>query len=557
MDLAGNRSEIKSYNWGVNVPPPDTIIDSKPETFINYTDVTLTFHSDKNNVIFQCKFDGNNWVNCNSPVNYSNLPEGEHTFQVVAIDQYGYRDPTPASFSWYVDLTPPVLTINNKPRNPTDFKSVSFSFSSNEALKYFKCKLDNGSWEDCGSGTSSSKSFSNLGSATHTFYLKGEDLAGNDTTISYQWRIFSWKYVSAGGAHTCAIRDDNSLWCWGENNYGQLGVGDTNNRNIPVKVTSWSWKVVSAGGYHTCAVATNNVLDCWGFNYYGELGVGDTQERYTPAWVGNNYDAVSSGYYHTCAINTSGGLYCWGCNNHGQVGDGTTQHRRSPVYIGSNWMRVSTGGYHSCGINGEYYLYCWGDNEHGQLGDGTNSDKHTPNKLPDYDYDEDIFYNGYFVLISLGYYHTTGIEFPLFGEILYTWGDDEHGEIGYVDDNDRHLNNYAIPFTIFTGGVGSGTIPKNAAAGGYHTCAIVGGINLYCWGRNDNGQLGLGDTGTKYTPRYVSSGWDKITAGYAHTCGIKTDGTLWCWGWNGYGQLGVGDTNDRYTPTHVYPSPWP
>ena len=544
IDEAGNKSDIKSYSWDVNVTPPDTIIDSKPDTFINYTDVTFTFHSDKDNVIFQCKLDKNNWINCGSPVNYSNLSEGRHTFEVIAVDQYGYRNPAPVEYTWTVDLTPPVLAITSTPDNPTDFKNATFTFRANETMKEFQCKLDDGDWTDCGSNSDTgSISYHSLGSGNHTFYLKGQDLAGNDgSVVSYQWRVFSWIYVSAGYYHTCAIRDDNSLWCWGRNNHGQLGIGNTSNKNVPVRVNSWSWKMVSAGGYHTCAVATNNVLDCWGYNYYGQLGIGSTQDRHTPAWVGSNYDTVSAGYLHTCGIDTDGYLYCWGYNYYGQIGDGTTTERDSPVSIGSDWIYIAAGGHHTCGYKNDGYLYCWGRDASGEVGDGDddNANETSPEQIMN------LLVSG----ISGGYLHTCAVRMYLLpspGSEVLCWGYNYYGQIGNDDYGDG--SNVYSPVLIKDG-------IDEVAAGGGHTCALDS-TDLYCWGRNGDGQLGLGNTVEKHTPQYVSSGWNLISAGYAHTCGIKTDGTLWCWGLNASGDLGVRDWSDRHSPTHVYPSPWP
>ena len=143
---------------------------------------------------------------------------------------------------------------------------------------------------------------------------------------------------AAGGYHTCAIRKDHSLWCWGLNDDGQLGTGNTINADTPQRVgTRSNWKAVSAGQYHTCAVRTSGTLWCWGYNYDGELGTGSTISADTPQRVGtrSNWKAVSAGGFHTCAVRTGGTLWCWGLNNNGELGTGNIISADTPRRVGT------------------------------------------------------------------------------------------------------------------------------------------------------------------------------------------------------------------------------
>jgi len=197
--------------------------------------------------------------------------------------------------------------------------------------------------------------------------------------------------INAGTSHTCAVADDNTLWCWGSNFYGQLGDGLHGRQNssaVPIqegrKFTDWTG--VTAGGGHTCGIRASQTLWCWGSNKYGQLGVrtrGLLVLR--PLRVGNDtWSSVSAGLVHTCGTQTDGTAWCWGNNEFGQLGDGTTKDSNTPGQIGSakNWKGLVAGGAHSCALRGNGKIaYCWGRNVFGQLGDGTTKDRLVPTKV--------------------------------------------------------------------------------------------------------------------------------------------------------------------------------
>ena len=160
--------------------------------------------------------------------------------------------------------------------------------------------------------------------------------------------LSNWSFVSTGNAHTAAVKNDGTLWTWGWNQYGQLGLGNTTNRSSPVQVgalTNWLW--VAAGSFHTVAIKTNGTLWAWGGNGYGQLGLGDTTDRSSPVQVGalTNWLRVSAGYTATIAIKTDGTLWTWGRNVTGELGLGDTTDRSSPVQVGAltNWITVAAG----------------------------------------------------------------------------------------------------------------------------------------------------------------------------------------------------------------------
>jgi len=189
--------------------------------------------------------------------------------------------------------------------------------------------------------------------------------------------------VSVGGAHTCAVLDDETARCWGDNSYGQLGTGNTPEGWEPVAVSDLAnVTAISAGLRHTCAVLSDGTARCWGYNYYGQLGNETTTDSVTPVAVSglSNVAAIWAGSYHTCVALTNGEAFCWGLNDSGQLGNETTTDSATPVAVRnlSNLRAISTGDGSTCAVltNGE--AFCWGANDRSQLGDGTTTGSSTP-----------------------------------------------------------------------------------------------------------------------------------------------------------------------------------
>lgn len=332
--------------------------------------------------------------------------------------------------------------------------------------------------------------------------------------------------------HTCAIRG-GTLYCWGLNDYGQLGSGDDVTYDLPQEIGMpgrGEISMIAAGLLHTCAIR-GDALFCWGRNDFGELGQGDTAFHVGPQSVNlagsGKLSAVSTGWLHTCAIRGSA-LFCWGRNSYGQLGLGNQEDFTTPQQVklpaGGTLSAVSAGGMHTCAIR-DGALYCWGLNDYAQLGLGESGNRAMPQLVSSWpDRGAEAV-----TAVSSGYYHTCAIR----GGKLYCWGASIYGQLGLGQTLES-----ATPKQVNLPGSGAVQSVSTIAD---HTCAIRGG-KLYCWGKNDYGQLGLGNFINRNTPQEVrlpGSGAVTIVAvGNGHTCAVR-DGALYCWGRNDFGQLGL------------------
>lgn len=249
--------------------------------------------------------------------------------------------------------------------------------------------------------------------------------------------------VSSGSYHACALTESSDVWCWGTNEFGQLGHAGQSTIT-PIRVAGLAGTAsISAGGRHTCALSRTGQVKCWGHNSNGQLGDDSEVSRPEPADVAglaSDIIAITSGPQHTCSLNSAGGVKCWGNNTQGQLGDGSSGFRsRTPVdvlglvtgvqAIAASSAGASIGGAHTCAVLISGIAKCWGINSAGQLGDGTRIDRRSP---------------------------------------------------------------------VDVAGLKPGV--KALAVGGEHTCAITAAGALQCWGAAYYGQLGDGHAGTQRMP---------------------------------------------------------
>ncbi len=287
------------------------------------------------------------------------------------------------------------------------------------------------------------------------------------------------------------------------------------------------------------ATATVNGVASVSFTATGTTGGGG--EPPPPGTLA--FRTIDAGSYHTCAITRTELAYCWGFNQDGELGNGSTTMSTQPVATagGLNFRQVSGGKYHSCGVTFSGEGYCWGSNLEGQLGREVEVQSETP------------VLNSRaitFGSISVGRAHSCGLN--LIGD-AFCWGSNIGGQLGYAT---QHTSSDTAGFVRTT------QIFHRIASGGFHNCALNGTGQAYCWGFNDQGQLGNGTTVTVFpdtaaaAPPWVlpvsgAIAFDSITAGYKHTCALTPAGAAYCWGENSWGQLGDGTTTRSLVPVAV------
>ncbi len=186
-----------------------------------------------------------------------------------------------------------------------------------------------------------------------------------------------FRLVSASGEHVCALRrEDSRAYCWGWNDFGQLGDGSTTDRATPTAVAGGRrFRQLAGGERHTCGVTTNDEIFCWGSNQWGQLGDGSsrTVDHLLPTRVSGTrrYDNLTAGQFHTCGVTVASKAFCWG--RQGAIGDGSNVLRTTPRAVtgGLSFRRLTGGLNHTCGETSDNRAYCWGGNFYGGLGDGT------------------------------------------------------------------------------------------------------------------------------------------------------------------------------------------
>ena len=340
------------------------------------------------------------------------------------------------------------------------------------------------------------------------------------------------------------------LWGSGRNQYGQLGINNTDPSGIPVTTFAGgtNWKQLSCGKNHTAAIKTDGSLWIWGRNFLGALGNNlsgggtESQNRSTPITTfagGNDWKQVACGEYHTSAIKTDCSLWSWGHNQFGMLGINNTDQKNTPVTTilgGTNWKSVACGDIHVLAIKTDGSLWVWGRGADGQLGTNNTADRSIP---------VTTFIGGNdWKSIAGGVQHSAAVKTD---GSLWTWGTNDFAHLGINDTTQRNT-----PVTTFAGG----NTWKSVACGRSHTIALKTDGTLWTWGRGEDGRLGNFATTNRSTPVTTFAGgnnWKSVGGGGDnHTAAIKTDGSLWVWGQNFYGVLGTNDSTTRSTPVTTF-----
>ena len=392
--------------------------------------------------------------------------------------------------------------------------------------------------------------------------------------------------ISASYDHSCALREDGTISCWGNNRYGQLGNGQSGDdadssadSSEPVEVEGITdATAITTGGEHSCAVHEGGTISCWGNNRYGQLGNGengDNAESSVPVGVAGITDAtaVTAGWDYSCALHQDATISCWGDNEFGQLGNGqrTGDSRNNNAYslvpvkvLGiANAKAIASNLRHSCALREGGTISCWGNNGSGQLGNRQSKDDGA-----DFHSSVPVRVAGITdaTAIAAGQDHSCAVRIS---GTVSCWGNNHDGQLGNGQSQDyenRSVSYRYGPYSWMPTGVAGITDATAIAAGGEHSCALREGGTISCWGDNWHGQLGNGHGGTDeagfaeiendfYSPLPVGvlgiTDATAITTGRLHTCALHRTGAVSCWGDTGQGQLGNGPS--RY----IYASPVP
>ncbi len=298
-------------------------------------------------------------------------------------------------------------------------------------------------------------------------------------------------------------------------------------------------KSVSGGMHWSLVVRSDGTMWAWGDNSYAQLATGDRVNVANPQRIGTDTDwaSVSPGYYHGLALKADGTLWAWGGNGYGQIGKGTTGGwQYSPIQVGtSTWASVSGGWYHSCGIKTDGTLWCWGDGTYGAVGDGTNDNRNAPVQ---------IMTGSTFIAVSAGGHHTLAVKSD---GTLWTWGRNNFNNLHYGALGDGTQVNRNTPQQI-----GSATDWASVSAGFMHSCGLKTNGELWVWGGDHFGELGLNNIGYQLAPvRLGTATWASVAAKNDTTHAVKSDGTLWGWGSDAEGQLGTASGVTSFVPVQI------
>ena len=319
------------------------------------------------------------------------------------------------------------------------------------------------------------------GTTWSSLALMGDDGAADSTTT------LSWS----------ATKSDGTLWSWGSNEYGELGLNNKTEYNSPVQVPGTTWRIIAGEGQFRAAIKTDGTLWTWGRNLAGELGLNEVASwagssdtrRSSPTQVGSDttWSKVSCGYRFAMATKTDGTLWTWGTSGDGSLGLNDNTRRSSPTQVGtdSDWSKPNAGRDVQAAIKTDGTLWMWGRGHDGATGQNNRTDRSSPIQVPG-----------------------------------TTW---------------KNISIGTQPYVVATKTDGT----------------------AWAWGDGQQGNLGL-NTAILYSSPVQIPGttWDTMSAGNHSSTGIKTDGTLWTWGDNPKGNLGHNGTVQRSSPVQIPGTNW-
>ncbi|XP_022841811.1 ultraviolet-B receptor UVR8-like [Olea europaea var. sylvestris] len=352
--------------------------------------------------------------------------------------------------------------------------------------------------------------------------------------------------ISAGAGHSVALLSGNVVCSWGRGEDGQLGHGDADDRFTPTQLGALDGREivsVTCGADHTTAFSeSQSQVYSWGWGDFGRLGHGNSSDLFSPQPIqslqGLHIKQIACGDSHCLAVTMKGEVLSWGRNQNGQLGLGTTEDSLLPQKIegfqGISVKMITAGAEHTAAVTEDGELYGWGWGRYGNLGLGDRIDRLIPEKVSSVEHEK-------IILVACGWRHTISVSSS--GSV-YTYGWSKYGQLGHGDFED-HL----IPHKLEA--LHEHCICQ-ISGGWRHTMALTTDGELYGWGWNKFGQLGVGDNSDHCSPIPVKFPDDQkvvhVSCGWRHTLAVTDRHNVFSWGRGTNGQLGHGDSLDRNVP---------
>ena len=295
-------------------------------------------------------------------------------------------------------------------------------------------------------------------------------------------------------------------------------------------VCSKRWAIdIAIGFQHSCVVGTDGLGRCWGDPFRGKTGNGGINPaigKISEVVKVSDFAGITAGYAHTCGWTTDHNAWCWGDTSMGELGIGTTGYgtNAAPLLVvgAPDTRRMVAQSRMTCAIDGKGALRCWGQNQWKAIQKDGGSSVSSPVLLSAF---------GAVTDVAPGQRHVCALSTK--GTVACA-GDNTSGQLGLAQGL-KSLPDAPVTIPGLSG-------VTAVTSGDFHTCAIIAGGKMVCWGEGSDGQLGNGTKSGSYGPSPVF-GLDKVVdvcGGAKHTCAVREDGTAWCWGDNVYGQLGQG-----------------
>ncbi|WZY79692.1 ultraviolet-B receptor UVR8 [Brassica napus] len=352
--------------------------------------------------------------------------------------------------------------------------------------------------------------------------------------------------ISAGASHSVALLSGEVVCSWGRGEDGQLGHGDAEDRSSPTQLSALDeHQIVSVtcGADHTVAYSQSRLeVYSWGWGDFGRLGHGNSSDLFTPlpikALHGVMIKQIACGDSHCLAVTMDGEVQSWGRNQNGQLGLGNTEDSLVPQKIqafeGIRIKMVAAGAEHTAAVTEDGDLYGWGWGRYGNLGLGDRNDRLVPERVTSAGGEK-------MSMVACGWRHTISVSYS---GALYTYGWSKYGQLGHGD-----LEDHLVPHKLEALG---NSVISQISGGWRHTMALTSDGKLYGWGWNKFGQVGVGNNLDQCSPVQVRFPDDQkvvqVSCGWRHTLAVTERNNVFAWGRGTNGQLGIGESLDRNSP---------